>query len=120
MLGGVTTKETKKNVVERWNHKRNKENKRHKKNVIESRNHKRNKEKEKTKKNVVGRRNHKKTKQSGCVGVLNALARIATKAPKLKKPSFAGKKERPKEAPFYTRKTRFLNKGLEGKAEGGY
>jgi hypothetical protein len=61
-----------------------------------------------------------KKKQSGCVGVLNALARSVTKAPKLKKPSFAGEKERKKEAPFYTRKTSFLNKGLEGKAGGGF
>jgi hypothetical protein len=58
--------------------------------------------KQKTQKNAVGRWNTKKTKQSGCVGVLNALARSVTKAPKLKKPSFAGKKERPKEAPFYS------------------
>jgi hypothetical protein len=52
-VGVGTSKKTKKNVVERWNHKRNKENKRHKKNVIESRNHKRNKEKEKTKKKML-------------------------------------------------------------------
>jgi hypothetical protein len=52
--------------------------------------------------------------------IRNALARSATKAPKVNKLSFAGEKERPKEAPFYTRKTRFLNKGLEGKAGGGF
>ena len=78
------------------------------------------KKKKRHKKMLLGGGTTKKTKQSGCVGVLNALARIATKAPKLKKTSFAGKKERPKEAPFYTRKTRFLNKGLEGKAGGGF
>jgi hypothetical protein len=43
-----------------------------------------------------------KKKQSGCVGVLNALARSVTKAPKVNKLSFAGEKERPKEAPFYS------------------
>ena len=52
--------------------------------------------------------------------MLNTLARSEPKAPKLKKPSFAGEKERSKEAPFYPSKTRFLNKGLEGKAGGGF
>jgi hypothetical protein len=38
-----------------------------------------------TKKIMLGGGTTKKTKQSGCVGVLNALARSVTKAPKLKK-----------------------------------
>ena len=59
------TKDTKKMLLGGGTTKETKKNKRHKKNVE--------------------RWNHKKTKQSGCVGVLNALARSVTKAPKLKK-----------------------------------
>jgi hypothetical protein len=41
--------------------------------------------KNKRQRKMLGGGTTKKTKQSGCVGVLNALARSVTKAPKLKK-----------------------------------
>jgi len=49
-----------------------------------------------------------------------ALARSATQVPRVKKLSFSGEKERPKEAPFYSSKTRFLSKGLKWKAGSGF
>jgi hypothetical protein len=70
------------------------------------------------------KRNKKKTKDTKLsrwvFRIRNALARIATKAPKVKKLSFAEEKERPKEAPFYSSKTRFLSKGLQWKAGSGF
>ena len=72
MLGGGTTKETKKN-------------KRHKKNVVGRWNHKRNKEKQKAQKKCWEVEPQKKQSKVDGVGVLRALARSVTKAPKLKK-----------------------------------
>jgi hypothetical protein len=45
---------------------------------------------------------------------------VQRKPQRLKKLSFAGEKERPKEAPFYSSKTCFLSKGLEWKAGSGF
>ncbi len=64
-----------------------------------------------TKKNVAGNRNHKR-KQSECVGVLNALARSATKAPKIKKTQFCRGKRATKGSSFLIQQNSFFKQGL--------